>query len=42
MAKYRVSVTVEANSAAEAASHFIFDGDGEFIAEWESLEVDSW
>lgn len=42
MAKYRVSVVVEANSAAEAASHLIFDSDAEFIQEWESLEVEKW
>lgn len=41
MAKYRVSVTVEANSAAEAAANFIFDEDGGFVTLWESLEVEA-
>ncbi len=42
MSKYRVSVVMEAESAAYAAMSVALDPDGEYNESWESIEVEKW
>lgn len=42
MTKYRVSVVLEAYSAAEAVAVFVTHANGEYRSEFLSLEVDEW
>ena len=40
MAKYMITLVTEAPSAAEAVARVAIDADGEYIGEWESIEVE--
>ena len=40
MAKYMITLITEAPSAAEAVARVAIDADGEYIGDWERIEVD--
>lgn len=39
MAKYEIRLVTEAPSAAQAVARVAIDADGEYIGEWDSIEV---
>ena len=39
MARYAVTLTTEGHSAAEVAARVAMDADGEYITEWQTIEV---